>query len=195
MRKLLSSLLVLFFISLASTAHAQSCEDAFLQGGIEPWPWSVAQPFPWDNIAGWWQFGDDDSSYIRAVVQSSTQDRKLLKIYVYGDGACSKPYAVGTGYISIAEKNVVRSLLSDSDYKYQLKLGLFDARDVSNSRACSHSKLMAASMQIISRAHSNVSSIKDIQSVPTPLPTDARNILLKKVSADPSVDCNNESFK
>ncbi len=186
MRKILSSLIVLFFIS---TAHAQAtCDDAVLQGGgIEPWPWSVAMPFPWDNISGWWRFGDDDSTYIRAVVQSTTKDRKLLKVYVYGDGVCSKPYASGTGYISIAEKNVVRSLMTDSSFKYQLKLGLFDARDILNTRVCSHSKLMAASMQVISRVRKSVNS--SAQATTEPLPTEVRNILLKKVTGDPSIDC------
>lgn len=186
MRKLLSALFVLFFIS---NLNAQSaCDDAILQdGGIEPWPWLVAQPFPWDNINGYWKFSNDDSSYIKAVVLSATQKRKLLKLTVYDNGVCSAPFAMGTGYISVSEKNVVRSIMTgDNRFKYQLKIGLFEANDILSIKACSNTRIMAASMQVLK----NGRNIRNhVLNSPEPISTETRNVLLKKVSVNPEINC------
>jgi hypothetical protein len=157
----------------------ESCSNQLL-GGVDALPWSVAQPFPWNNIEGYWKLGDDGSSYLKAAVISSTNRRKILSLQIYAEGVCSKPYARGTGYIDAAEKNVVRALVSDGTLKYQLKLGLFDSRDVNGVISCTQN-VMAASMQVIGRAK------KSADPTQPPLDssvTETHNMLLKKVSAD-----------
>lgn len=186
-------LMTAVILSLSWGAQAQAsasmmCSDNQKMGGVDVWPWSIAKPFPWDNIQGYWKLGDDESSYIRARVLSSTNNRKILSLSLYGEGICSKPYAKGTGYVDVSEKNVVRALLTDGVYKYQMKLGLFDARDLilSGDNLCNYN-IMAVSMQVIGRAKRS----GELDKIPLdPSITETHNMLLKKVSVDPSVDCN-----
>lgn len=190
--KLISLLLVLLMVSFQANAvgvakAAQlycSDEDGAIQGGVDILPWTVAKPFPWDNISGFWKLGDDAGSYVRAKVQSSTTARKILTLQVYGDGLCSRPYARGTGYIDATEKNVVRAILVDSQYRYQMKLGLFDSRDLSVSTNKCADRVMAVSMQVVGRAATG--------SVGRPIDPsimETHNMLLKKVTSDTSFSC------
>lgn len=188
--KLISLLLVVLMTSLnvnASKTSSLSCgdEDGVMQGGVDILPWSVAKPFPWDNINGFWKLGDDDRSYVRAKVQSVTAARKILTLQVYGDGICSRPFARGTGYIDATEKNVVRAILVDSQYRYQMKLGLFDSRDLSTSTNKCADKVMAVSMQVVGRAAATGSS-KPLD----PSIMETHNMLLKKVTSDVSFKCD-----
>lgn len=154
-------------------------------GGVDVWPWSFAKPFPWDNIQGFWQLGDSDSTFLKARVLSTTNNRKILSVAIYGEGICSKPYAKGTGYVDIAEKNVVRAILSDGVYKYQLKIGMFDPRDVAGVSMCGQN-IMAASMQVIDRARNSANSkVAPLD----PDVTETHNMMLKKSSLDPVSSC------
>lgn len=172
---------VLGFSSLTQAGSgANSCAGTTTQGGVDIWPWWVAQPFPWDNIEGYWKLGDDGLSYLSAHVLSSTKNRKILSLAVLGEGLCSKPYAKGTGYIDATEKNVVRALVSDGTYKYQLKLALFDSRDVVGFNDCNQN-IMGASMQIIGRARNP----RDRKPLPMdPGITEMQSMMLKKVTID-----------
>ncbi len=189
--KLISLLLVLLVVSFqanASRAASQlfcSDEDSVIQGGVDILPWSVAKPFPWDNINGFWKLGDDAGTYVRAKVQSSTTSRKILTLQIYGDGICSRPYARGTGYIDATEKNVVRAILLDSQYRYQMKLGLFDSRDLSVSTNKCGDRIMAVSMQVVGRALIGGGSAKPID----PSIMETHNMILKKVNSDASFKC------
>jgi len=190
--KLISLLLVFLLVSFeVMAARPQvSCnsDGSTIQGGVDILPWMVAKPFPWDDISGFWKLGDDNGSYVRAKVQSSTSNRKILTLQVYADGLCSRPYARGTGYIDITEKNVVRAILVDSQYRYQMKLGLFNPRDLSMDVNSCSSNVLAVSMQVVGRAANyRDSSIKPIDASMM----ETHNMLLKKVTFDPSLGCQN----
>lgn len=179
--------LVLLIFNSASVSFAavdgSSCIN--IQAGGDAWPWSVAKPFPWDNIQGYWKLGDDQSSYLSARVLSTTKNRKILSLSVLGEGLCSKAYAKGTGYVDVTEKNVVRALVSDGVYKYQLKLGMFDSRDLVTQNSCSPD-VMAVSMQVIARAKKS----NDLNLVPLdPKVTETINMVLKKVTLDVDTAC------
>ena len=179
-------LITVLFFNLTSFAAASLCDgnSQTMGGGVDVWPWSVAKPFPWDNIQGYWKLGNNNDSYIKARVLSTTKNRKILSLQLFGEGICSKPYAKGTGYVDVSEKNVVRAILSDGVYKYQLKLGMFDPRDV-DSRACGQN-IMAASMQVIDLATKST----DKGSVPLdPGVTETHNMMLKKATVDPVNAC------
>lgn len=165
----------------ASTANG-SCNSIF--GGVDVWPWSVAQPFPWDNIEGYWKLGDDQLSFLNVRVLSSTNNRRILSLSIHSDGICSKPTAKGTGYIDITDKNVVRALILDGVYKYQLKLGMFDSRDVFLNDCTSN--IMALSIQVIARARK--AGVPDVATPLDPSVTEIRNLVLKK--AAPGIDKN-----
>jgi len=191
-------LISLVFISLSAHAYddgdtdffgsgVQQCSDNShtMGGGVDVWPWSFAKPFPWDNIQGFWQLGDNPDAFIKARVLSSNNNRKILSLAVYGEGICSKPYAKGTGYVDVTEKNVVRAILSDGVYRYQLKIGMFDPRDVAGINACSQN-IMAASMQVIERA--SKSSDKNVAPLDPDI-TETHNMMLKKATVDPGSSC------
>lgn len=194
MKSFLTFLLFLSLISIDAFASGftdggsdTQCSLAQTQGG-DAWPWSVAQPFPWNNIEGYWKLGDqDDTSYVKAVVTSTTNKRKILKLSAYTDGFCSKPIAKGTGYIDATEKNVVRSLLSDGVYRYQLMMGMFDMRDLTGKMTCTEN-VIAVSMQVIGRAKKagepNLGPLD-------PTITETQNMLLKKVTVNVDELCKN----
>jgi len=187
--KLTGLFLILFMICFqASASKAQlycGNDGSTIQGG-DVWPWSVAKPFPWDDISGFWKLGDDDGSYVRAKFLSSTSNRKILTLQIYADGLCSRPYARGTGYIDVTEKNVVRAILIDSQYRYQMKLGLFNPRDLSMDVNSCSSNVMAVSMQVVGRAqYSRDSAVKPIDASMM----ETHNMLLKKVTFDPALGC------
>jgi hypothetical protein len=184
------TILLMVLTTHTASAAGLACYDEVQnvrKGGVDILPWSNARPFPWDNISGFWKLGEDDNSYIYLKVLSTTNRRKILNIRVYGDGICSKPYAKGTGYIDASERNVVRSILSDGNlYKYQMKLAMFNASDLSDKVDSCSSKVMAASMQVIGR----VVRSNEIDTLPLdPNITETHNMLLKKVPADPDTAC------
>lgn len=187
MKAILIVLWIIFF-GFLSVSHAgyrslNTC-DMQLTGG-DAWPWSVAQPFPWDNIEGFWKIGEDSSIYLNAQILSSNHNRKILSLSIHKDSVCSKTYAKGTGYIDIAEKNVVRALVVDGVYKYQLKIAMFDIRDVAWFYNCEQN-VMGISMQLIGRVRRPRSQVPPIIS---PNDNEAHNIMLKKVSQDTIDSC------
>lgn len=181
-------ILIMVILQLSSVAQASPemgmlC-DARISGG-DAWPWSIAKPFPWDNIQGYWKLGDDNYSYLSAKVLSTTNSRKILSLSVLDDGVCSKPYAKGTGYIDVTEKNVVRALVTDGIYKYQLKLGMFDSRDIIGFNSCS-TNIVALSIQVIARVKK---ANEPIAGPLDPSVTELRNMVLKKVTIDVDNTC------
>lgn len=177
MKQLISILTILIMTAFTHTEAValMRCDSRTSSGGVDAWPWSVAQPFPWSHIEGYWQVGDLKGSFIRARVLSSNPSRKILSVSVYDEGLCEKPYARGTGYIDATERNVVRALVSDGIYKYQLKFGLFNAEDVNADNLTCGKSIMGFSMQII--GHQDRSPVK-------PELTQAMNAMLKKVTVD-----------
>lgn len=172
---------VLMTSLLGVSANAQCDNSNVLKGGVDILPWSVVQPFPWDNIAGYWQLGDSNNVFIKARVLSSTNKRKILQLTVHTEGICSRPSARGTGYVDVTEKNVVRALIADHMYKYQFKMGLFDARDIQDSLSLScKQNVVAVSVQMLGfteGARTNGAPL-DIGMKET------QNLVLKKVASD-----------
>ena len=164
-----------------------SCNDSSktMGGGVDVWPWSVAKPFPWDNIQGFWKLNENSQAILKARVLSTTNNRKILALTLYGDGVCAKASAKGTGYVDFFEKNVVRAILSDGVFKYQLKIGMFDSRDIAGADLCGQT-IMAASMQVIERAQ------RSADGAAAPLDPDmmeTHNMMLKKATVDPVNSC------
>ena len=175
MKSLLVNLSLLFFVSFS---YGQASCDIKTQGGVDGWPWSAAQPFPWTTIQGIWKLNSDSSSiYFRMRVTNSNATRKLLKIEKISAGNCKTPIANGVGYINSDEKNVVRMIMSDKSLRYQLKLAIFDTKDLASagSSSCGQ-QVLAASMQVIGTTDNNSIPINIDQYEP-------QNMLLKKISS------------
>ena len=186
--KMISILSFLIFMSATSFANEAVCSNpARISSGVDSWPWSLAKPFPWDNIQGYWKLSNTEHmTFLKARILSSTSQRKILSLSFYGDSICSaKAYAKGTGFIDTAEKNVVTALISDGTYRYQVKLGMFDTQDLPGNLDMCGPNIMAASMQIIEKTKSSEVDNEPLDSSATQV----HNVMLKKVSEDPISIC------
>lgn len=156
-------------------------------GGIDLWPWRNAQPFPWNNIQGTWQVtGSKKPMYFVFKITKDSTARKIIDTRVYEDGdVCSKPSAKGIAYINANAKNTVRAQIADNQYKYLLKLAMFNSTDLNIDNADCGDSVLGASKQIIGSnkpAGSFDSFLK---------PTDVDNFLLKKISPLLEYSCGN----
>ncbi|MFZ3229846.1 MAG: hypothetical protein WA160_06555 [Pseudobdellovibrio sp.] len=173
-----SLILSLSFLFIASASSAYSC-DIKIQGGIDTWPWAVAQPFPWNNIQGIWQLNTDlADTYFKIRIGISDSQRKVLIISKIVGGNCSKPVAKGVGFVSSNEKNVIHAVIADDQLRYQLKLAVFNPQDISSSLIYTDGRcnknILAASAQII--GHTGKMAEPLTETMPT------ENMMLKKVS-------------
>jgi hypothetical protein len=158
-----------------------------IQGGVDVFPWSSAQPFPWADIKGIWKLKDGAVPYyMKAKVVRTTSKRKILNLSIISEANCTKPLAQGVGYIDSSEKNVVRAIINDGNSKYQLKIALFNAKDLDmDFYGCDDGVVMAASLQVIS----SYPPFNHGQLLIDEENSKAENILLKKVSDDLNSIC------
>ena len=186
MKKFLVLILMSFF---TLQVYSQTCGQTSILGKdpVDPWPWAVAQPFPWDNMDGYWKLGDEDGVYIRARVIKRTADsnKKLLQLWIYREGICAKPIARGNGYIDFAEKNVVNAFMIDDTYRFRFKLASFAMKDISEdvSPTC-NKRVLAASYQVIGLAGQPRE-----KGTLDPSVTEVQNMMLKKVTVNPDTAC------
>lgn len=151
-----------------------------IQGGVDGFPWSSARPFPWADIQGVWKLKDGVVPYfLKAKVTRTTTNRKILNLMIVSDGDCSRSVAQGVGYIDSSERNVIRAIINDGTSKYQMKIALFDIKDLAEDASGCDEGIMAASLQVLgslpqSRSNTLVSAEEG----------SAENILLKKISND-----------
>ncbi len=189
---MISKMIAVVVLALGLTAQANikdlelSC-GYNLQGGVDVFPWSVANPFPWSDIQGVWRLSSDSAVYLRARVINSTKNRKILNVSLINEGECSKPVAEGTGYIDSLEKNVVRAVLTDGIYRYQIKLGMFDAVDLKVDANLCGPSILAATVKIIGKTPKTDSFHHRVRESQT------HNIMLKKVSDDLNAVCKKKS--
>lgn len=182
-------LLTVFLISgLSVQADDLSFSCSFKpQGGVEYFPWSVANPFPWNDIQGLWALSSDSNLYLKARVINSNKSRKLLNVSLISEDRCVKPIASGTGYVDSLEKNVVRAILSDGVYRYQLKLGMFDASDLQIDANLCGANILAATVKIMGASPKNDNYYHNVRA------SQVHNIVLKKISDDLNAICKKPS--
>ncbi len=151
MKSILTTLSLLLFVSISS---AQSSCEFTIQGGVDTWPWNVAQPFPWTTIDGIWKLNSDSSNtYFRIRVTNSNNSRKILAVEKIAAGNCAKPVATGVGFMNSSEKNVVRMIMSDKSSRYQLTLAMFDTKVLAdNGISLCGDQVLIANMQPIGQA-------------------------------------------
>lgn len=194
--KTLLGILLVFVMSFASISYA-GFEDDFTcdttVAGGDVWPWCVALPFPWEEIEGYWRLGNDKQSYLQARLERAAEGvesgRKILKIYLHNDGICSKAYAVGTGSIYPSEKNVMQGLVSSYLYRYQLKIALFDSRDLEGYSGDQPS-VMGMSVWVIGETERK--PVKKIEKnyVMVDKSAPVHNKMIKKITLDVDKMCN-----
>jgi hypothetical protein len=164
---------------------AQECSAKIKGGGVDGFPWSIAQPFPWSDIQGVWKLRDGvNPFYLKAKVIRTTSNRKILSLSVITEGNCAKPIAQGLGYVDFSERNVVRAIMNDGSAKYQIKIASFDVRDLEmDAYTCGEEHVVAASIQPIGLIrNSSRLGLRDTESL-------TENVVLKKTTEDISKIC------
>lgn len=121
MKKLL--VLVILFIQFGAFAQ-NTC--GFTTQGFDNFPWSVAQPFAWNEIQGIWKVDSQPETLFRFKVTRQTSRFKQLNVEVYSRLDCSQPVMKGIGLVSVFEKNVVRINMDNK----LMKIAWFDSRDL-----------------------------------------------------------------
>ena len=146
-------------------AYAQQSCNIQAQGGVDAWPWHDAQPFPWDNIQGVWKLSTDSSKvYFKMRVTGENKKGKILNIVKFSTDNCSKHLATGVGFVGAFEKNVVRGILSDKQFRYQVTLGLFDTRQLSSDMLSCGNQVLAASVEVIGHKDTSDTAIDKSES-------------------------------
>lgn len=152
------------------------------QGGADTFPWSLAQPFPWDTIQGLWKVSDDNDQVVRMRVVRQDQKVKHLSVDVLSRRACASTMK-GVGIITAAEKNVVRLSLTDPQGQAHLmKLAFFDTRDLKmDSNICGASVLAASVIHLDNEGEDDTgSNLK---------PAEQLNMMLKKITDSTDFYC------
>lgn len=152
------------------------------QGGADTFPWSLAQPFPWDTIQGLWKVSDDPDQVMRMRVVRQDINSKHLSVDVLSRRACASTMK-GVGIITAAEKNVVRLSLTDSEGQVHLmKLAFFDTRDLKmDSNVCGQSVLAATVVHFDGE--------NEDDNVINSQPAEASNMMLKKITDSTDFYC------
>ena len=145
-----SLLIGLSFLLFVSVSQAQQTCNIQTQGGVDTWPWQYAEPFPWDNIQGVWKLNTDSSDvYFKMKVTGQNKKGKILNITKFSTKNCLKPLASGVGFVGSQEKNIVRGVISDKALRYQITLGLFETKQLSDDVIACGDQVLAASMEVI----------------------------------------------
>lgn len=131
---MLRHILLATLIALSSLAAPAEVLDApeehIMPAGDRwtPWPWSMAQPFPWNDIRGMWKVQQDDyiSYFALKVVRPRATGIRQLQVKQI-DGQTCKVIATGVGI----EKGsrVLAQMTSRSGVTYRVHLTSFDQKD------------------------------------------------------------------
>jgi len=121
--------LIVFTLLFSGIAYSQNQCGLSTLGGIDTFPWSVAEPFPWNRIQGLWKVSNDSNTIIKFRVNRTDSQSKKLSIEVYlRNQDCLRPAMTGLGIINSSEKNIVRATLKDHEgHTNLLKLAWFNS--------------------------------------------------------------------
>lgn len=172
-------MMVVLLLALSVTAQSQCGLN--VQGGVDIFPWGLAQPFPWNTIQGLWKVTDNNDTIIKFRVTRSDSDSKKLSVELYSrqSGKCDKPLMTGLGIITATEKNIVRISLKDTEGKTKLlTLAWFNSENLKLiGPNCDRNVLVAAMINLSEDLSYSDSSIQE---------TESSKMMLKKIT--PSLD-------
>jgi len=181
MRQFFKMIIVLF---LSFNLHAQNQCGLNVQGGVDIFPWGLAEPFPWNTIQGLWKVTDDNDTIIKFRVTRFDSNSKKLNVEVYNRraGKCEKPQMTGIGIINDEEKNIVRISLKDLKGSIKLlTLAWFNSENLKlTGQNCDRSVLVAALLPL-----SEDVSYDDARSQEV----DAPQMMLKKITGSLDFYC------
>ncbi|WII72660.1 hypothetical protein QJS83_02100 [Bdellovibrio sp. 22V] len=128
---LLATLMILSSLTLPTSAYAQPDEEHVMPASDDrwvPWPWTLAQPFPWGDIQGLWKVeqGDFVSYFALKVVRQKSTGIRQLQVKQF-DGDTCRVLATGVGI----ERNqkVLAQMTSKGGTTYRVELTAFSEKD------------------------------------------------------------------
>lgn len=132
LRNILLAVLMVFVGFKASADNFSSVVDEHVMPASDdrwvPWPWSLAQPFPWGDIQGLWKVeqGDFVSYFAFKVVREKSTGIRQLEVKQY-DGDTCRVLATGVGI----ERNqkVLAQMTSRGGITYRVQLTSFNEKD------------------------------------------------------------------
>lgn len=163
---------------------AKQCGYKTQGGGADTFPWSVAQPFPWNTIQGLWKVSDSPDQVMRMRVVREDINVKHLSVDVMSRNQCNGPVMKGVGIITAAEKNVVRLTLTDKEgQSYLMKLAFFDTRDLQmDQNLCGQTALAASVITLDGEGEDDIGD-DDLKTA------EQSNMMLKKITSSTDFYC------
>lgn len=125
-------LATLIFTGLVLRGQSYAAEDEHIIPASDnrpvPWPWTLAQPFPWTDIQGLWKVeqGDFTSYFALKVVRQKSTGIRQLQVKQF-DGDTCKMLSTGVGI----ERNqkVLAQMTSRGGTTYRVQLTAFSEKD------------------------------------------------------------------
>lgn len=118
-----------------SFAQPRSCDKASILGDFDHFPWSLAKPFPWNDIQGTWVADDNGAPmyFTFRIVRTAATVRQLVVVQ-YRDLKSCDIVAKGVGRQSY---NQVRAqLVSRQGEVFRMSLASFHASDLPVGMRC-----------------------------------------------------------
>ncbi|XGC80701.1 hypothetical protein ACES2L_15360 [Bdellovibrio bacteriovorus] len=133
LRKILFTALILFTgLSISLNSHAVYPREEHVMPASDdrwvPWPWSLAQPFPWQDIQGLWKVEQDEfvSYFALKVVRQKSTGLRQLQVKQY-DGETCRLLATGVGIEN--KQKVLAQMTSKAGTTYRVQLTAFKESD------------------------------------------------------------------
>lgn len=84
---------------------------------VDPWPWSIRMPFPWDNIEGTWTERNSRFTFSFKVVHNTHGEKHILIKHLDPENGAILAQGIG---IENSEKVVVAGMTSGDKGQYRL---------------------------------------------------------------------------
>lgn len=125
-------LLIIATLLTSANAFAGLSEDEHIIPASDnrpvPWPWSLAQPFPWTDIQGLWKVeqGDFTSYFALKLVRQKSTGARQLQVKQFDGDTCR---VLATGVAIERSQKVLAQMTSRAGMTYRVQLTAFKEKD------------------------------------------------------------------
>lgn len=152
--KAMLRILIVAALMLQSSAWAQPnyyddenpCSKLQPYKGDDYWPWSLAIPFPWNDIQGLWkaEYENGSTSYFSFTVVRREKEVKQIKVVQYLDLNKCEVLARGVG--REYDKQINAQMISANNMTFRLLMAAFDASSLPKQQQTCSGSVMAMSL-------------------------------------------------
>ena len=128
---LLATLMAVSFVSVTALAAAPGIEEHVMPASDDrwvPWPFHLAQPFPWQDIQGMWKVeqGEFTSYFSLKVVREKSTGVRQLQVKQYDGDNCR---IIATGVALERNQKVLAQMTVKGGDTYRFQLTAFSEKD------------------------------------------------------------------